>query len=166
MFFIITTNPYLNHDKIYQNNTRIPHAKHRYKILCIKKIPEPISPEKAAVAILDHVDLDSDCFRLGSTKVLNHDVFFSLSSKYLIQKYSKLALHCFVVLHLKSSSFLFIIFVIAFDFAWLYHIFGHFDCCFRCEFSCVVMNHASDDYHIFSSLCCFYLSTNFVQKLI
>lgn len=46
--------------------------KHRYKILCIKKIPKDAKPEKAAQIILEHVGLPEDQFRLGNTKVQNN----------------------------------------------------------------------------------------------
>lgn len=50
-------------------NTIRKKKQHRYKILCIKKIQEPCTPEKTARIILDHVNLPEDQFRLGQTKV-------------------------------------------------------------------------------------------------
>lgn len=44
--------------------------KHRYSILCVNKLKPPITPEKAARVILEHLDLDTEQFRFGSTKVL------------------------------------------------------------------------------------------------
>lgn len=44
-------------------------AQRRYKILCIRDLKEPISPEKASEKILEHTGLDAESFRLGKTKV-------------------------------------------------------------------------------------------------
>lgn len=42
---------------------------HSYKILCPHLVKEPIKPEKATEVIIQHIDLPSDQFRLGKTKV-------------------------------------------------------------------------------------------------
>ena len=41
----------------------------RYKILHAKGVRDSMSPEEATNAILDHVNLDPEQFRLGHTKV-------------------------------------------------------------------------------------------------
>lgn len=48
---------------------RIKKKKNRYKILCIKKLVEPIKPEKTAQIIIDHINLPDDQYRMGNTKV-------------------------------------------------------------------------------------------------
>lgn len=78
LFFATPTNSCSKH---IQNSLTPPTQNRRYKILCIKKIPEPITPEKATMAILEHVNLDEDRYRIGATKVLNHTVFVSMSSR-------------------------------------------------------------------------------------
>lgn len=47
-------------------------TQHRYSILCANKLKPPITPEKAARVILEHLDLDQESFRFGNTKVLKH----------------------------------------------------------------------------------------------
>lgn len=43
---------------------------HSYSILCVNKLKEIKTPEKAARVILESLDMDSESFRYGSTKVL------------------------------------------------------------------------------------------------
>lgn len=48
--------------------------KHSYSILCVNKLKPPITPEKAARVILEHLDLDTESYRFGNTKVLIHHI--------------------------------------------------------------------------------------------
>lgn len=47
---------------------------HRYSILCATKLKQPITPEKAARVVLEHLDIDAEQYRFGSTKVLRHHI--------------------------------------------------------------------------------------------
>ncbi|XP_026481139.1 myosin heavy chain, muscle-like isoform X14 [Ctenocephalides felis] len=55
--------------KGFPNRMVYPDFKLRYKILCPHLVKEPIKPEKATEVIIQHIDLPSDQFRLGKTKV-------------------------------------------------------------------------------------------------
>lgn len=41
----------------------------RYKILCAHAVPEPCDPQKATQIILEAINLESDQYRMGHTKV-------------------------------------------------------------------------------------------------
>ena len=41
----------------------------RYKILCANAVQEPCEPQKATQIILDAINLESDQYRMGHTKV-------------------------------------------------------------------------------------------------
>jgi len=41
----------------------------RYKILCANAVSEPCEPQKATQIILDTINLESDQYRMGHTKV-------------------------------------------------------------------------------------------------
>lgn len=41
----------------------------RYKILCANAVPEPCDPQKATQIILETINLESDQYRMGHTKV-------------------------------------------------------------------------------------------------
>lgn len=51
-----------------------PIENHRYSILCASKLRQPITPEKSARVVLEHLDIDPEQYRFGSTKVLRHHI--------------------------------------------------------------------------------------------
>lgn len=55
--------------KGFPNRMVYPDFKLRYSILCAKKLTPTTPPEKAARIVLEHLDLDRESFRFGSTKV-------------------------------------------------------------------------------------------------
>ncbi|XP_055295507.1 myosin heavy chain, muscle isoform X5 [Sitodiplosis mosellana] len=55
--------------KGFPNRMVYPDFKLRYSILCVNKLKPPITPEKSARVILEHLDLDPESFRFGNTKV-------------------------------------------------------------------------------------------------
>lgn len=57
------------HMRTYETNSY--QNQHRYSILCANKLKPPITPEKAARVILEHLELDTETYRYGNTKVLN-----------------------------------------------------------------------------------------------
>lgn len=52
-----------------QTHTRNTAAECRYKILCANAVPEPCEPQKATQIILETINLESDQYRMGHTKV-------------------------------------------------------------------------------------------------
>ncbi|XP_029155873.1 myosin heavy chain, muscle isoform X12 [Nylanderia fulva] len=55
--------------KGFPNRMVYPDFKLRYKILCANAVPEPCDAQKATQIILDTINLESDQYRLGHTKV-------------------------------------------------------------------------------------------------
>ncbi|XP_070153031.1 myosin heavy chain, muscle isoform X11 [Polyergus mexicanus] len=55
--------------KGFPNRMVYPDFKLRYKILCANAVQEPCDPQKATQIILDAINLDSDQYRMGHTKV-------------------------------------------------------------------------------------------------
>ncbi|XP_025075690.1 myosin heavy chain, muscle isoform X27 [Pogonomyrmex barbatus] len=55
--------------KGFPNRMVYPDFKLRYKILCANAVPEPCEPQKATQIILDTINLESDQYRMGHTKV-------------------------------------------------------------------------------------------------
>ncbi|XP_012534065.1 myosin heavy chain, muscle isoform X26 [Monomorium pharaonis] len=55
--------------KGFPNRMVYPDFKLRYKILCANAVPEPCEPQKATQIILDAINLESDQYRMGRTKV-------------------------------------------------------------------------------------------------
>ncbi|XP_011883416.1 PREDICTED: myosin heavy chain, muscle isoform X16 [Vollenhovia emeryi] len=55
--------------KGFPNRMVYPDFKLRYKILCANAVPEPCEPQKATQIILDAINLESDQYRMGHTKV-------------------------------------------------------------------------------------------------
>lgn len=60
------------YDQIHQTaiylTTVVGHER-RYKILCANAVPEPCEPKKATQIILETINLESDQYRMGHTKV-------------------------------------------------------------------------------------------------
>lgn len=54
--------------KLIYLTTMVGHER-RYKILCANAVPEPCDPQKATQIILDTINLESDQYRMGHTKV-------------------------------------------------------------------------------------------------
>ncbi|XP_018304629.1 myosin heavy chain, muscle isoform X20 [Mycetomoellerius zeteki] len=55
--------------KGFPNRMVYPDFKLRYKILCANAVQEPCEPQKATQIILDSINLESDQYRMGHTKV-------------------------------------------------------------------------------------------------
>ncbi|KAL6426893.1 hypothetical protein ACFW04_009267 [Cataglyphis niger] len=55
--------------KGFPNRMVYPDFKLRYKILCANAVPEPCEPKKATQIILETINLESDQYRMGHTKV-------------------------------------------------------------------------------------------------
>ncbi|KAL0119532.1 hypothetical protein PUN28_007766 [Cardiocondyla obscurior] len=55
--------------KGFPNRMVYPDFKLRYKILCANAVQEPCDPQKATQIILDAINLESDQYRMGHTKV-------------------------------------------------------------------------------------------------
>ncbi|EFN88457.1 Myosin heavy chain, muscle [Harpegnathos saltator] len=55
--------------KGFPNRMVYPDFKLRYKILCANAVPEPCEPQKATRIILETINLESDQYRMGHTKV-------------------------------------------------------------------------------------------------
>ncbi|XP_025996506.1 myosin heavy chain, muscle isoform X25 [Solenopsis invicta] len=55
--------------KGFPNRMVYPDFKLRYKILCANAVQEPCEPQKATQIILDAINLESDQYRMGHTKV-------------------------------------------------------------------------------------------------
>ncbi|XP_025262951.1 myosin heavy chain, muscle isoform X27 [Camponotus floridanus] len=55
--------------KGFPNRMVYPDFKLRYKILCANAVQEPCEPQKATQIILDQINLESDQYRMGHTKV-------------------------------------------------------------------------------------------------
>ncbi|XP_018368051.1 PREDICTED: myosin heavy chain, muscle isoform X19 [Trachymyrmex cornetzi] len=55
--------------KGFPNRMVYPDFKLRYKILCANAVQEPCEPQKATQIILDTINLESDQYRMGHTKV-------------------------------------------------------------------------------------------------
>lgn len=89
---------------ISKNSLTSPTEKRRYKILCIKKLIEPITPEKATKVILEHLNMEEDRYRIGATKVLNHTVFVSMSSCVHYNMYLKVFQIAFALIHISFEN--------------------------------------------------------------
>lgn len=56
------------HQTVIHLTTVVGHER-RYKILCANAVQEPCEPQKATQIILDAINLESDQYRMGHTKV-------------------------------------------------------------------------------------------------